>query len=293
MKRLTKHATPSTFIALLALIFALTGGAFAATGGTGNGGGKGNKDNTQTLTATAAKAKKKAAPKPVRGPAGPKGATGATGPAGPAGATGPGGAAGPAGPQGPQGNAGANGVNGEPGAPGVSVGSKEFTGAKGPTCKEGGTEFTSGSTGSTKTYACAGKEGSPWTDGGTLPAGKTEKGEWSTIYTATAAAQPMSSAISFTIPLKEAPAETHFIKSGETPPTGCSGSPEAPEAAPGNLCVFTEGELNFEEYEIEGHIPTHFLLFTTASGSSVGVRSIAAGEVLGFGTWAVTEADAG
>ena len=35
MKRITKHVNPATILALMALVFAITGGAFAATGATG------------------------------------------------------------------------------------------------------------------------------------------------------------------------------------------------------------------------------------------------------------------
>jgi hypothetical protein len=88
-------------VAVIALVFAMLGGAYAAT-------------NTGKATSSA-KAKK--------GPRGPKGATGPAGPAGPAGSAG---ATGPAGPkgdkgdtgnegkQGPEGKAGKNGKDGSP-----------------------------------------------------------------------------------------------------------------------------------------------------------------------------------
>ena len=90
---LRKHLTPSTFIAFVALVFAVTGGAFAAGshgGGspvqaTASSGRVGSATPLATSAKSKGKSKSKAGP---RGPAGPKGATGATGPAGPAGATG-------------------------------------------------------------------------------------------------------------------------------------------------------------------------------------------------------------
>ena len=85
------HFGPATAIAFLALVFAITGGAFAATGG--NGGGSSH----ATLIASAAKAKSKVKVGP-RGPAGPAGKNGANG------------ANGAAGPQGPQGPKGENGT---------------------------------------------------------------------------------------------------------------------------------------------------------------------------------------
>ena len=131
------HLTPSMAIAFVALVLALTGGAFAATPHGGGG---------ATATAAKSKAKPKAKAGP-RGPAGPAGKTGATGATGPAGATGPGGAAGA---KGETGGAGVQGVQGETGA----------TGPQGPI----------GDTG------VQGPQGEPWTPNNTLPANATEKG---------------------------------------------------------------------------------------------------------------------
>jgi hypothetical protein len=99
------HLTPGTVIATLALVFAMTGGAYAA--------------KRYLITST-----KQISPKvlkALKGANGKSGANGAQGPAGAAGATGPGGAQGPAGgggPQGPQGPAGKNGENGKAGKEG-------------------------------------------------------------------------------------------------------------------------------------------------------------------------------
>ena len=223
MKRITKHINPATILALVALVFAVTGGAFAATGATGGGSPHG------TLTASAA-AKKKAAPKPVRGPAGPKGATGATGPAGPAG---PAGATGPGGAQGPQGPAGNNGSNGEKGLQG-----------------EPGKNGKNGEQGE------QGPPGEPWPAGGTLPAGKTETGAWgfATSIEAGGSLEPLIP-ISFNIPLKTAlaRADVHFVTNFEwkehipAPPPACQGSPEAPSAAAGSLCIYAAQGLESSE----------------------------------------------
>lgn len=269
-----KHITPAMVLAFVALIFAITGGAFAATGAS-SGLGPGS-HSAPTATATAAKAKPKAKPGP-RGPAGPKGATGAAGATGPAGPTGPGGATGPAGSQGP---AGANGQ----GVTSAAASASE--------CKAGGTTFTSAS-GPSK--ACNGEKGAPGATGPqgvihpgeTLPSGASVTGTWSTIYTATAAGQPMTSAISFAIPLKTSP-ETHYIKEGETPPNGCSDTSGKLEAASGNLCVFAETEEHATEYLLDGLFPTHYFLFASVAGSAVGIQATEAGVVEAGGTWVVT-----
>jgi hypothetical protein len=212
--KIRKHLTPSTAIAFIALIFALTGGAFAAS--SHGGGASGTRATASTTLATSAKAKPKTKAGP-RGPAGPAGKNGAAGPAGPAGPTGPGG------PQGPQGNASTNGTNGTD-----------------------GTDGTNGHEGKQGIQGIQGVQGEPWTAGGTLPAGKTETGTWgfSTAHVVDGLAP-----ISFTIPLPEKKgaaskgealeeSQVHYLKFEETLTGKCEGTVEAPSAAPGNLCVY-------------------------------------------------------
>jgi hypothetical protein len=104
--------SPAGVVAVIALVFAMAGGAFAA-----------NNNNNGKAT-TSAKAK--------RGPKGPKGATG---PAGAAGAQGPAGPAGAAGKDGANGIAGTNGTDGATGPTGPA-GLSGFT----ETLPEGKTE---------------------------------------------------------------------------------------------------------------------------------------------------------
>jgi Collagen triple helix repeat (20 copies) len=87
----------------MALVFALLGGAYAATGP--NGGGN---------ATASAKAKTKKGPP---GPRGPKGPPGPQGPAGPKGDAGAAGSNGEKGPQGPQGEKGPQGLPGKEGNP--------------------------------------------------------------------------------------------------------------------------------------------------------------------------------
>jgi len=235
-----KHLTPSTAIALLALVFALTGGAFAASTHNGSAGAKAT---ASTAHATTAKAKSKTKPG-ARGPAGPKGATGATGAAGPAGATGPAGGTGPAGPQGP---AGTNGTNGEKGE----------TGSQGPQGNPG----ANGTTGFTKT----------------LPSGETETGTFSVSFNEnvnTSKYGVEGVPISFSIPLATGlGAEgVHYVAAGlcagltgapleeceeqhKLLKEDCPGSAEAPTAANGNLCVYEGGTRLPEEGSFPYAIP--------------------------------------
>jgi hypothetical protein len=211
------HLTPSMFVAFIALVLALTGGAFAATGGSGGG------RASDRLTASVAKKKTKVpAGKPgPRGPAGPKGATGATGAAGATGATGAQGSAGPAGPAGVKGAAGLAGPKGNEGPEGNE-------GKEGP-------------------------EGSPWTDGGTLPSGSTETGTWKIElrppYDTEEPTAYGHAVVSFPIPLSKEAAgkmKAHYITleaqtmSPRTGPalTECAGTAAAPTAEAGTLCVY-------------------------------------------------------
>ena len=97
-------------ISVIALVFAMLGGAYAANESSGGG----------SKASASAKAKKG-----PRGPRGPRGPKGATGPAGPAGPVGPKGDAGQQGPQGPPGNQGPQGPEGEPWTAGGTLPSGE------------------------------------------------------------------------------------------------------------------------------------------------------------------------
>jgi hypothetical protein len=189
-------------VAVIALVFAATGGALAATS-SNDGASHTGSLAVARVSKTKPKAKVKAGPRGPAGPAGKNGAPGATGPAGPAGATGPTGAVGPAGPAGTNGTNGTNGKEGKPGE--------------------------------------KGEEGSPWTAGGTLPSGQSESGVYAIRKTDNAFGEETATAISFGIPLHEAPEEAEFIPSGGQLSPRCKGSAEKPEASPGTLCVY-EGE---------------------------------------------------
>jgi hypothetical protein len=52
-----------------------------------------------------------------------------------------------------------------------------------------------------------------------------------------------STSASFGVTFASAPT-VHLIASGAPAPTGCSGTPAAPNAAPGNLCIFETGQVN-------------------------------------------------
>ncbi len=118
-------------ISVIALVFAMFGGAYAATNS--SGGGK-----------ATASAKAKRGPRGPKGATGPAGPTGLQGPLGPAGSQGPAGPAGKAGPTGPAGNTGPTGATGNAGLTGPTgpTGLSGPTGSTGPTGPTGATGAT-------------------------------------------------------------------------------------------------------------------------------------------------------
>ncbi len=231
----TRFGIPGV-ISVIALVFAMFGGAYAASNS--SGGGK---------ATASAKAKK--------GPRGPKGATG---PAGPQGL---------AGPQGAKGDAGANGSNGTNGTNGASAEAVSFAGNQ-HGCTEGGVEVKSAKPAA---FVCNGKKGEDGETGFTekLPSGKTETGTWSVF--------------SFTIPLAAAPAvaDIHYLPVGGGETTECPGTVAKPEAARGQVCIYTEeaGSLSY----------LSFLGFPRPFTSGVVINFFVEEEGnAAIGTWAVT-----
>lgn len=232
MSGLRSRMTYANVTATLALVFAMSGGAYAAS--------KFLITNTKQIKPSVL-----AQLKGKTGPAGPAGTAGSVGPAGPQGAPGA------------KGENGASGTNGTNGTPGENVISTAL--AKGDaTCKEGGSKFT---TGGKETFACTGKPGEPWTVGGTLPKGASEEGAWSGAgpggpILSEPEIKGISIPVSFDIPLKIAPEKVQIIQAPTaeekakhefpTPPAGCTGNVEEPGAEKGNLCIFTQEAVNVQ-----------------------------------------------
>ncbi len=196
-------------VAVLALVVAMAGGAYAAGG------------LTKTQEKQVTKIAKKYAGKP--------GAAGPTGPAGTAGAAG---------------KNGTDGTNGGPGTNGKSV----AIGTTAPGCgARGGHTIEVAGEAATKQNVCNGEEGKPWTELGVLPEGQAETGAWGfTRLPVAPGFGGLQVPISFPIPLASPLSETaaHIVGISQTGPPECEGgTSEAPAAAPGNLCVYiTFGE---------------------------------------------------
>jgi hypothetical protein len=273
--KIRKRLTYTNVGVTLALVFAMTGGAYAAS--------------KYVITST-----KQIKPSVLKQLQGKAGARGAQGPQGPGGATGA------SGPQGPGGATGASGPQGAAGGTGVSVTSKPLTASDVACKREGGSEFTAASG---KTFAC---NGSPWTAGGVLPSGATETGTWED-QNRKEVKEPTTALISFSVPLKEAPTP-HYIEPEEVEleklPAGCKGTPAKPEAEPGNLCIFASLPISYSSLEEPLFFnPGAYLTLAGFQGNPEGaspygtllVLKITAklgefGETAGRGTWAVTGA---
>lgn len=286
LSAIRRRMTYANVAVTLALLFAMSGGAYAAS----------------RYVVTSTKQIKPSVLKQLQGKAGANGAQGPSGPAGPQG---------PAGAQGP---AGSNGTNGANGANGQSVTSAEFGGSKGK-CKAGGSEFKAVSG---TTFACNGEAAGGGELPETLPAGRTLKGYWAaTGYGEAGYPHPgtgfVRTAVSYAFPVEGLNQETiHYIseefwqekeveeemESSIThqvekvtvklkDPAGCSGTAEDPGAEPGNLCVFEISESN-----ITSTLPP-FVEATQPgsqhqSGFLIKALTAAKGPAALEGSWAVT-----
>jgi hypothetical protein len=261
----TKFGIPGV-ISVIALVFAMLGGAYAASGT--NGG---------DLASTSAKQGKQGKP-------GKPGKPGPAGPAGPQGATGP------------QGPAGAPGAAGSPGANGISAEGTPFGPTEEPDeepCEGfGGVEITSAGE---PAFVCNGEAGSPWAPDGTLPIGATETGSW---FLETSTGGEGFSPLSFTVPLAAGLDEAHTIaiKKGVTPPATCDDGvepppgPDNPEADSGYLCVFT-AEYTGTGLVVFGVRPSsngEVEIATSKNGGLVWAGDSGGAGKLGWGTWALT-----
>lgn len=257
--------TPAMIISVIALVFALMGAAYAASG---------------ALTGK----QKKEVQKIAKKYAGKPGAVGAAGPTG------------PAGPKGDAGAKGDKGDNGNPGAPGKSVVVTPIAPGEFGCEERGGAEIEEEDEPSSVVEVCAGEEGSPWTDGGTLPPGALETGSFS--FHGTEAENPnVGAPISFPIPLSAGIERPHIHIFGVDEEAAffaaCSENftPEAnweiPNAAPGEVCIWPSDleastitsivpiRSSPGPLETQGLGPTGGFIYATMSGTGRGTGTFA------------------
>lgn len=240
----------------LALLFAASGGAFAATQKNAPPAGRAAKTShhkTKTKARYVINKTSQISPKVLKALAGKPGEKGEAG---------------------APGKDGANGVNGAGGAKGER-GEKGEKGERGEKGEAGPT----------------GPEGSPWVAGGTLPTGKSLKGAWADSFTSTGAGFGAVGlyGISFGIPLANAIAEAHYIPPGTTEaedPAGCKGTVENPEAEPGNFCVFAHSAERIAAVGISD--PGSGAAGAGKDGAMLALLPTEAGKASAQGTWAVT-----
>ncbi len=248
-----RNLNPTTIVAVIALVLAMTGGAYAA----------------KRYLITSTKQISPSVLKALRGQVGVPGKDGANGAAGAQGAQGLQGVKGEQGPQGAQGGKGEQGPQGAQGGKG-EPGSQGAQGPQGPKGEQGETGFTK-----------------------TLPSGKTETGTWSmtvgkSVEVLGEKAVGLTS-LSFNIPLeKEIPeGNIKVIGAAEPGTTECpSTSNEVEEgqpakATPGFLCVYAVQAL-------AGILPEQVVV-TSANGAVLFAETEPADEGLfAYGVWAVT-----
>ena len=248
---ISKRLTYANVAMTLALVFAMSGGAYAA--------GK------YLITST-----KQISPKVLKslvGKTGPAGKNGANGTNGVSGASGEKGAQGPQGSQGPEGKAGEPGKEGKAGTNGTTG----FT----ETLPPGKTETGTWGYGLT---SAGGAATIPISFTIPLSAKLTEtQVHYINIHNEEVVFPEPTKGLIFTGPTE--------VKQKSTQ---CLGSVEAPTAEPGNLCVYTgESHLELSSYLFQN--PAHIFPSTVETGTTGTVMWMSTPANSGaFGTWAVT-----
>jgi hypothetical protein len=250
IQSLRKRVNATTVIAVFALVFAMTGGAYAAKKFLITSKGQISPNVLKSLKGAAG----------AKGANGAAGTPGAAGPAGPVGATGPAGAAGTAGSAGPKGENGKDGAKGE----------------KGET----------GTTGFTATLPSKQTETGTWA----VSQETIEFGPPAAVsFPIPLAAGLDEEHVHLQPPLAETPTAEE-LKAVEEFEETCPGSAESPKATPGNFCVYAGrlGELALERVVTPSSPGNELGTGTGGAIILLSVLGTATEPRVGWGDWAVT-----
>lgn len=127
--------------------------------------------------------------------------------------------------------------------------------------------------------------------GETLPSGASETGTWGLFATA---AETFTTPLSFPIPLagELAAADVEYLDKGATPTANCPGSAASPEAEPGKLCVYTGEHLGAAYSPAGGVIYNPSKAFAGfpkgAAPAGANLQIVVEEAGLAYGAWAVT-----
>jgi hypothetical protein len=168
------------------------------------------------------------------------------------------------GPRGPRGKRGPRGLRGPQGEPGVQ-GPQGAQGAQG----------------------VQGVQGPPGPFPGTLPSGATVRGSYAVVGTAAAHLDAAGDSISFGFSLGAAPT-AHFIPAAGPTDLNCPGTPAAPQANPGHLCIYEGTRSNIFVAGFQDPVTLSSGSVVRPYGAEVGARADVAGDFWTVGSWAVT-----
>jgi hypothetical protein len=258
--KIRKRATYANVTMTLALVFAMSGGAYAA--------------KKYLITST-----KQISPKVLAQLKSTKGA-GQAGPQGPQGAPGTNGTNGKDGTQGPKGEPGTPGT---PGKDGKSVLSEKEE--PGLNCEAGGTSFEIQGTGE-HNYVCNGKNGSA---GETLKEGEEEKGTVNLNAGSGEGGATAYISIPYPRPAGKNNVHVYYIGPGDEPTERCPGSIEEPEARPEPQAPERRTFPQLCVYGSETFPSLYSGFFTQKFGAMIEVSIAPNTEIKMYGTWALVE----
>ncbi|HEX4670980.1 MAG TPA: hypothetical protein VH279_01870 [Solirubrobacteraceae bacterium] len=116
---------------------------------------------------------------------------------------------------------------------------------------------------------------------GPLPRGTTIKGVYDIDFVATTTFQFAAQTLSYGFEMASPLAAT-VVASGTTPPAQCAGgSAASPQAAPGNICLFSQNKGN--ENNLGVYSPP-----SSKYGAAVELEAQTTGRAYDYGTWAAT-----